>query len=288
MEIAFINGKFLPKENVRISPDDRGFLFAEGIYEVVRWYQGFFYDMEGHVERMKASLRKTLISWPEENSFPDIALELIRRNKLEKKPSLVYLQVTRGVAIRSHAFPNPPVSPTVYAFAKDFIPEYQGRESGIGVMLKEDLRWKRCDIKSIALLPNTLAFQEALDAGFSECAFVRDGNITECTHSNIFFVKDGSVFTHPESEYILSGITRKNIIRIASDAGIRVIEKPISVKKIENISEAFITNTSGEIHPVNTIDKITIGNGQPGPITRILKGKFNEEICYLRHKSSLP
>ena len=285
MEIAYFNGKFLPREEIRISPDDRGFLFAEGIYEVVRWYKGFFYDMEGHVARMKGSLRKTLIIWPEEDSFPDIAKELIKRNDLEKKPALVYLQVTRGVARRAHAFPVPKVPPTVYAFAKDFVPEYEGRETGIGVMLKEDIRWRRCDIKSVALLPNTLCYQEALDLGFLECAFIRDDKITECTHSNIFFTIDGILYTHPESEDILSGITRKNVIRIARQAGIIVREEAVTVDMLEDIFEAFVTNTSGEINPVTIIDKKIVGNGQSGPMTRILMSKFNDEICFLGHSS---
>jgi D-alanine transaminase len=163
MEIAYINGNYLPKEEVKISPDDRGFLFADGIYEVIRWYEGFFYDMEGHVARMKRSLREIQVSWPEEDNFPVIARELIRLNDLEKSSALIYLQVTRGSAKRTHSFPSPAVSPTVYATAKDFVPENSGKESGVGLMLKEDIRWSRCDIKSVALLPNTLSYQEAID-----------------------------------------------------------------------------------------------------------------------------
>jgi len=166
MEICYFNGKYIPRDDVRISPDDRGFLFAEGIYEVVRWYEGYFYDMESHLTRMKRSLRETLIQWAEEDTFPLIAMELIRLNNLEKSSALIYLQVTRGSAKRTHSFPDPPVSPTVYAFAKDFIPENNGKESGIGIMLKEDIRWSRCDIKSVALLPNTLSYQEAVEKGF--------------------------------------------------------------------------------------------------------------------------
>lgn len=283
MEIAFYNGKFLPKEKIRISPDDRGFLFAEGIYEVVRWYKGFFFDMEGHLSRMKRSLREILIQWPEEDTFPGTARELIRLNDLENSSALVYLQVTRGAAKRSHAFPNPGVSPTVYAFAQVFVPENEGKEAGIGVMLKEDIRWGRCDIKSIALLPNTLCFQEALEKGFFECAFVRDGIITECTHSNIFFVVDGVLYTHPESEYVLSGITRKNIIRIAKANRIPVKEVAVAEKSLGDVSEVFISNTSGEVTPVITLGNITIGNGKPGPLTRIIRERFNDHICSLKH-----
>jgi len=283
MEIAYFNGAYIPKDDVRISPDDRGFLFAEGIYEVVRWYEGFFYDMEGHLARMKRSLRETLIQWPEADSFPLLARELIRLNNLEKSSALVYLQVTRGAAKRTHSFPAPPVSPTVYAFARDFIPENAGKESGTGIMLREDIRWGRCDIKSVALLPNTLCFQEAVSKGFSECAFVRDGIITECSHSNIFFVEKGILFTHPESVHVLSGITRKNIIRVARKAGIPVKEEAVSKKKLGKVQEVFITNTSGEIIPVTKIDNLVIGGGKPGPVTRIIRERFNDEICSIKH-----
>jgi D-alanine transaminase len=283
MEIAYYNGNYLPKDEVKISPDDRGFLFAEGIYEVIRWYEGFFYDMEGHLARLERSLREVMIKWPEENSFPLIARELIRLNNLERSSALIYLQVTRGSAERTHSFPSPPVTPTVYAFAKDFIPENAGKESGIGVMLKEDIRWSRCDIKSVALLPNTLSFQEALDRGFFECAFVRNGIITECSHSNMFFVVNGILFTHPESIHILSGITRKNIILVARKAGIQVIEEAVSENMLGKVQEIFITNTSGEITPVINVGDMAIGGGIPGPVTRIIRERFNEEICTLKH-----
>jgi D-alanine transaminase len=286
METAYFNGSYLPKDQIHISPDDRGFLFAEGIYEVVRWYQGFFFDMESHMVRMKRSLNEIQIKWPGEDTFPQIALELIRLNGLKKSSALVYLQVTRGAAQRTHAFPSPAVNPTVYAFAKEFIPENDGNESGIGVMLKEDIRWGRCDIKSVALLPNTLCFQEALDKGFLECAFVRNGIITECSHSNIFFVIKGVLFTHPESEYVLSGVTRKNIIRIARNAWIPVKEEAVSEKIIGDLGEAFISNTSGEVIPVVRLGDQLVGSGKPGPITRIIRERFNDHICSLKH--SLP
>ena len=283
MDIAYFNGNFVPRDEIRISPDDRGFLFAEGIYEVVRWYQGFFFDMDGHVERMKRSLRGTLISWPEEDKFPVIARELVKLNHLENSQALVYLQVTRGAANRSHAFPSPPVSPTDYAFARDFTPENAGMESGVALTIKEDIRWARCDIKSIALLPNTLGFQDAVSNGFFECAFVRDGLITECSHSNIFFVQKGIVYTHPESESILSGITRKNIIRLARREGIPVKEEAVALRKLSKVQEIFITNTSGEITPVVRVDNFEIGRGVPGPVTRILRERFNDQICSYKH-----
>jgi D-alanine transaminase len=284
MEIAFFNGKYLPKDDVKISPDDRGFLFAEGIYEVARWYEGFFYDMEGHIARMKRGLREIRIDWPEADSFSSIAEELIKRNNLDRSPALVYIQVTRGEATRKHAFPSPPVKPTVYSFATGFVPENKGKESGVSVILKDDLRWERCDIKSVALLGNTLSFQEAVDKGCFECAFIRNGQITECTHSNIFFVIKGEIYTHPESKFILSGITRRNIIRIAKKAGIIVKEYAISEENLGLVDEAFISNTSGEVTPVTVMGGLTIGDGNPGLLTQLIKEKFNEEIATFKGK----
>ncbi len=283
MEMAYFNGNYIPKNEVRISPDDRGFLFAEGIYEVVRWYQGFFYDMDSHMARMKRSLKEIKISWTEEDTFPVIARELVRMNNLRNSSALVYLEVTRGAASRTHAFPNPPVSPTVYAFAKEFVPENNGKDSGVSVMLTDDIRWGRCDIKSVALLPNTLKYQEAIDNGFFEVAFVRNGLITECSHSNIFFVVNGILFTHPESVFILSGVTRKNIIKISRKTGIPVKEEAIDDKMLGLISEAFITNTSGEVTPVTKINETVIGEGTPGPLTRIIRERFYDHICSLKH-----
>jgi Branched-chain amino acid aminotransferase/4-amino-4-deoxychorismate lyase len=282
MEIAYFNGNFLPKDQIHISPDDRGFLFADGVYEVMRWYEGFFYDMPGHMARLRRSLKEIRLNWPESDSFPAVAHELITRNNFQNCPSLVYLQVTRGAAKRSHAFPCPNVPPTSYAFAREFQPEKKFIEAGINVILRKEKRWSRCDIKSVSLLPNILSFQEARDLDSYECIFVRDGMITECAHSNVFFVLDGGLYTHPESENILSGITRKNILRIARESGIKVIEIPVPENKLNEISEAFITNTSFEIAPVISINNIVIGDGRPGPLTLSIRGKFDEEIRLLR------
>jgi D-alanine transaminase len=282
METAYFNGKFLPKDEIKLSPDDRGFLFADGVYEVVRWYEGFFYDMNSHVTRLKRSLRELRINWPEVDLFPTFAINLIKLNKLGNEPAMVYLQVTRGAARRSHYFPSPEVPPTAYAYAWGFIPDSQLKETGIKVMLKEDIRWSRCDIKSVALLANTMSFQEAHENGLKECIFVRNGLITEGSHSNIFFVIDGTLFTHPESNHVLSGITRKNILRIAQESGIKIREEALQENRIRFIQEAFITNTSAEVTPVTELGGNTLGEGVPGPVTRIIRDKFDNEIKALR------
>jgi len=278
METAYFNGKFIPKDEISISPDDRGFLFADGIYEVARWYESFFYDMTSHVTRLKRSLRELRINWDGADLFPSIANDLIRLNKLGSQQAMVYFQVTRGAAVRTHYFPSPETTPTVYANAWGFVPDNQSLESGIKVMLKEDIRWSRCDIKSIALLPNTISFQEAFENGMKECIFVRNGLITEGSHSNIFFVIDGTLFTHPESNQVLSGITRKNVLRIAQELGIKIREEAVQENRIRFIREAFITNTSAEVTPVIDLGGNTLGDGLPGPMTRLIREKFDAEI----------
>lgn len=278
MNTAYINGRFIPKDEVKISPDDRGFLFADGIYEVMRWYKGFFYDMENHMARLTRSLKEVRINWEEASTFPSTALELIERNGLHDDPALIYLQVTRGEAKRAHAFPSPAVPPTVYASATAIRPDNEITAGGINIILHEDIRWKRCDIKSVALLPNILCFQEATESGNYECVFSRNGIITEGTHSNVFFVIDGTLYTHPESENILSGITRKNVLRIARQAGIPVNETAVTEEKLSEISEAFITNTSSEIAPVVSIGGRKTGTGLPGPVTKLLRERFTSEV----------
>ncbi len=282
MEIAYFNGNYLPHENIHISPDDRGFLFADGVYEVIRWYEGFFYDMEGHMARLMRSMEGIRLTWDEAGSFPSVAQELIKRNNLHSLPVLVYLQVTRGVARRSHAFPSPDVPPTVYAFARSFRPEKEVISSGINTILKEDTRWASCNIKSVSLLPNILSFQEARKAGAYESIFYRNDIITECAHSNIFFVINDVLTTHPESEKILSGITRKNVLHLAHEAGIPVSETALRVNQLDEITEAFVTNTSFEIAPVIAINDKIVGDSVPGPVTKLLRNKFDTSVAALR------
>lgn len=285
MDIAYLSGKFLPSDEITISPDDRGFLFADGIYEVVRWYEGGFFDMDGHLLRMNRSMREIRIEWPGADEFPAIANDLILRNSLQNKPALVYIQVTRGMARRSHSFPSPPVPPTVYAFARGFNPDPDMIARGIKTILKKDIRWSRCDIKSVSLLPNILSFQDAVEAGTLECIFEREGLITECAHSNVFFVKGDTLYTHPESDNILSGISRKNVLRLARESGIPVKELPVKVEDLNLSDEAFITNTSFEVAPVIAINDNPVGDGKPGQLTLKLRDLFRNETMKLKTPS---
>ena len=278
MNTVFLNGRYLPGNEAVISPDDRGFLFADSIYEVVRWYGGYFFDMEGHAARLKRSLDAVGIRWDDASLFPSIAAGLIERNALNDGCTLVYLQVTRGAAPRAHLFPDPPVPPTVYAFARRHSLDTLLWERGIKTALMPDPRWNRCDIKSTALLPNVLAYQKAHDEGCSEVLFSRNGFITEAAHSNVFFVRDGIIYTHPESNFILSGITRKNVIGVANENNLQVKEEAVPEDMLSYFHEAFITNTSGEVIPVVRVGGTAMGDGTPGETTRKLQRLFREAV----------
>jgi len=278
MDIVYLNGQFLPRDEAAINPDDRGFLFGDSIYEVTRWYGGYFFDLAGHAARLRRSLGETRINWDENDRFEEISEELIHRNDLGAECAIVYLQVTRGASPRNHAFPNPPVPPTVYGFARRHSINTLLCERGAAIHLIPDPRWSRCDIKSTALLANILAYQVAHDNDCEEVCFVRDGLVTEGAHSNIFFVRDGNIYTHPETNRILSGITRKNIISLAVENDMPLIEEAVPGDMLAYMHEAFFSNTSGEIVPVLRIGSQVVGEGTPGPVTKKLQRLLRDYI----------
>ncbi len=274
MNTVYLNGQFIPADKATISPDDRGFLFGDSVYEVTRWYGGYFLDLPGHAARLRRSLNETRIEWDEADRIEEISEELINRNNLGGDCAIVYFQVTRGSAPRSHAFPNPPVKPTVYGFARRHSIDTLACERGVGLMLVPDPRWNRCDIKTTALIANILPYQEAHDKGYAEVCFVRNGVVTEGAHSNIFFVRDGTLYTHPETNDILAGITRKIVISLAAENKIPLVSEAVASDMIPYMQEAFICNTTGEIVPVLKISEQVIGEGTPGPVTRLVYRLF--------------
>jgi D-alanine transaminase len=274
--IVYFNKRFIPKEDVNISPDDRGFLFADGAYEVIRSYNGKLFRAEDHVERMKRSLRELRINGAETEDFQGIAQKLIQDNGLENTDASVYIQVTRGAAPRKHTFPETPVPPTVYVAASPFDPPEDKWKNGVKVILVPDIRWTRCDIKSVALVPNVLACQQAKEQGAGEAVFVRDGVITEATHSNFCAVFDGELCTFPESNYILSGVTRKVVLELCKSLNIPVKEFPIFEKDLENADECMILGTITEVMPVVQIGDRKVGDGKPGPVTIKLQNALRE------------
>lgn len=281
METVFLNGSFVPKEEARISPDDRGFLFADGVYEVTPAYRGRFFRLGRHLARLRSGLKALQIGYaPSLEEVRAMHRRLLEENGLEDaEVSYVYLQVTRGAAPRTHAFPADEVAPTVYGFAREFVrPERERWEEGFTATTVPDRRWSRVDIKSIALLPNVLALQAAKDAGTDDAILVRDGVALEGAHNNLFAVFDGTVVTHPATHEILHGITRTFVMELCREAGLTVEERAIQVEELFRADEVFFTGTTTEVKPAVRIDGRPVGSGEVGPVSRKLYDAFLEGI----------
>jgi len=279
MSIVFLNGQFLPKEEAKISPDDRGFSLADGVYEVTPFYDGVPFGLDRHLDRLKDGLAFMRIPY----SVDLIAAmhhRLIAENELADAPTaLVYLQITRGAAPRTHYFPKDPVEPTVYAYAKAWDrPSPERWNQGFSVATVPDRRWSRVDIKTIGLLPNALAFQDALEAGADDALLIRDGVAIEGAHMNFWGVFDGTVVTHPRSNHILPGITRGVILELAAEHGIPCEERAIQVEELAAAEELFFTGTTGEVRPCVKVDGAPVGEGGVGPVTRRLAELFRGRV----------
>jgi D-alanine transaminase len=275
--IAYFNGRYLPKDEVHLSPEDRGFLFGDGVYEVIRSYEGKLFALQAHLARMRFGLCELGIAGADVDELGEVAAELIRRNTLGQGDATVYLQVTRGAAPRTHFFPDPPVPPTVYAQAGRFTPKGDPA-TGIAVITVPDIRWARCDIKTVQLLPNCLANQRARAAGAQEALFVRDGVVLEGSHSSLFFVFGEEVRTAPKNNYILPSITRDVVLMSCRAAGIPAREVPVFQHELPRITEAFLAGTTVEVMPIVRIDGAPVGDGRPGPVTRRLQELFRERV----------
>ena len=277
--IVYFNGRFLPKEEVRVSPDDRGFLLGDGAYEVIRAYRGRLFRVQAHLLRLERSLRELRIAGLEAENLRAIAEELIERNDLGHGDASLYIQVTRGVAPRKHAFPEEATPPTVYLTASPYRPSPAKWEHGVSIILVPDIRWLRCDIKALALLPNVLASQEAKERGVEEAVFVREGVITEGAHTNFCAVFDGQLVTHPKNHHILAGVTRQVVLKLCDELHIPYRESPIAAGALPQASEAIILGTTTEIMPVVRVEEWQVGDGLPGPITRRLQQAFRALVA---------
>ena len=264
-QIVYLNGAYMPSEEARISPEDRGFLFADGIYEVLRSYGGGFFETDAHLSRMADGLAALRIAGVEPAALEPVAHSLLDRNGLAGADALVYMQVTRGAAVRGHAFPDPPVSPTVYATARQFQPKADPTR-GITVITSPDDRWSRCDIKSTGLLANCLALQDAVEAGATEAVLVRDGAALEGTHTSFFGIFGGVVRTAPADNYILPSITRRVTLELCRENGIPCEERAVLVNELEAADELFLAGTTMEIMPIVKLNGTPVGTGDPGPV----------------------
>jgi D-alanine transaminase len=269
--IVFVNGAFLPYEAASIPIMDRGFLFADGIYEVSAVLGGALIDHEAHLARLDRSLGEIRIQNPYDAAeWTRLCLELARRNGLAE--GLVYMQVTRGVAEREFAFPQN-AAPTVVMFTQPKnIARSPQAETGVAVITVPDLRWKRRDIKSVALLAQVIAKQAAAEAGVAEAWMVEDGHVTEGSSSTAFIIThDRRIMTRPLSHAVLPGITRQSVMRLAAEQGLTVDERLFTVEEAHAAAEAFLTSASMLVMPVVTIDGKPVANGKPGPLSRRLR-----------------
>lgn len=275
--LVYLNGQFVPYEQAALPIEDRSFLFADGIYEVVRVYGGRPFLMAEHNQRLARSAAAIKLPPIDLAEIERACLHLIAENGIQD--GTVYIQVSRGsYTPRSHAFPKE-VKPFVLAMARPFKVNEQNWVTGVTAHLVPDQRWTRCDIKTVALLPNVLAKQAAAEKGAYEAILVKDGYAIEGSSSNFMAVLDGEIRTFPKSHLILGGITRDYILALARELGYTVREEGVLVEDLPRCTEAWVTSTTSELTPVVRIDEIQIGDGKPGPVGQALIRTMKERIA---------
>ncbi|MBL6933513.1 MAG: D-amino-acid transaminase [Rhodospirillales bacterium] len=277
--IAYVNGQYEHHLTAAVHIEDRGYQFSDGVYEVIAIHRGKLIDMAGHMTRLTRSLDELEIAWPVSPRALDVIIrEVIRRNRI--RDGIVYMQITRGVAPRNHAFP-PHHNSALVVTAKRFPPfDFDAANKGVGVITTPEIRWQRRDIKTVSLLGNCLAKEQAIRAGCYEAWFVEDdGNITEGTSSNAWIVSaDGDLVTRDASNAILNGITRLSIMKVAREHGIEFTERAFSVDEAKMAREAFVSSTTSFVKPVLTIDGDPVGDGTVGPLSAKLLAFFGEHM----------
>jgi len=275
-ETAFLNGRFLPLAEATVSIEDRGFQFGDGVYEVIRTYSGRPFKLDAHLARLDRSAQAIDLRQPYPfERWVEYVTEGLRLGDFPE--TKIYVQITRGAAPRDHAY-APDLQPTVLMTFRELQPlNATFPSTGVAAMTMKDIRWGRCDIKSINLLANVLARQQAKKRGVFESILVRDGQVTEGAVSNVFIVQDGKLITAPEGGWILSGVTRQVVLDLARHEGLTVQERYCSEQELLGATEVFLTGTTVEVLGVVHIDGKQIGTGQPGPLTRSLAKRFLDE-----------
>jgi D-alanine transaminase len=281
--LAHVGGRIVPLKDVTVSAMDRGFLFGDAVYEVMRVYRGRAFLADEHFTRLARSLDAIRIHGVDVEALRERMLQTIAAGPFQE--AIVYIQVTRGVAPRAHAFPKD-TKPFELLYVQEYVDPYgEKRQHGAAVITQPDIRWDYCEIKSTNLLPNVLAYQKAREADCVESLLVLpDGKLTEGTHSSFFAVLDGVVRTAPKSPLILPGCTRDLVIRLARDLQLRVLEEPISRADLAKISELFLSGTTTEVFPIIKVDGAPVGSGKTGEITRALQTAYARTIEELQRQ----
>jgi len=269
-------GKFVHKDSLKFPYEERGLQFGDGVYEVIRIYDGKLHLLDEHIDRLYRSLDAIKIKLNvSKEKLKSLLKDLIIRNEMNVD-GFIYLQVSRGSAVRNHIFPEN-TEPNLYAYVKDHARNVEGLEKGVRTITVQDERWDNCYIKSLNLLPNVLAKQTAAEQGCYEAILHRDGIVTECSSSNIFLVKDGKIYTHPTTKRILNGCVRMSVERFAEELTIPFIEEAFTVEDIQHADEMFLTSSLSEVLPVIQVDDTTIANGKPGIISRKLQEAYEKD-----------
>lgn len=274
--IVYVNGDFVPENEGKISIFDRGFLFADGVYEVTAVINGKLVDYDPHMQRLERSLNELRMGWPcSKDELKAMHLEMVKRNDLRE--GIIYMQVTRGAADRDFKFPKE-AKPTLIAFTQAMsLVDNPNARTGVKAISIPDIRWARRDIKTVMLLASVLGKQAAYEQGANEGWMVEDGFVTEGTSSNAYIVKGNKVITRGLSNSILAGCTRRSLFRLAAEHGIEIEERTFTMDEAYAADEAFLTSASQFVMPIVEIDGKRIGGGQPGPVVRKLREVFLEE-----------
>lgn len=275
-ELVYLNGELVPYGEAKISVEDRGFNFSDGIYEVVRIAGGNAFRMEAHLDRFEGGARALEIELPlTRDGVHQAVLEVARANGVRE--GTVYVQLSRGAAPRKHAFPEG-ARPTLVVLARPFhgpAPEHLNK--GVAVLTQPDLRWGYCEVKTVGLLPNVIAYQHARSEGCFEAILVREGIVTEGSHSSTFCVRDGTVYTHP-IDNILPSITRKYLIEAYRAEGVEVKEVGVPIEEYRAADEILLAGTTTEVMPVVQIDGEVVGSGKPGKLTRLGRELYRRDL----------
>ncbi|MFT8312455.1 MAG: D-amino-acid transaminase [Sporolactobacillus sp.] len=277
MSTILYNDSFLSREQGKVDMEDRGYQFGDGIYEALRVYNGKMFLLDLHMKRLNRSARELRLSLPYDTDHLAENLDkLIRENQMDY--GYVYFQITRGAIARKHRFPEQKIDCVLTGSIEATSKDEDLHADGIKVSLLDDIRWLRCDIKTLNLLGNVLANQEAFEQGSDDAILHRDGVVTEGTTCNAFMVKDGVLITHPADHFILNGITRIFVLELAERLGIPVEERTFTTEELRNADEVFITSTGVRVTPVTQIDDQPVGDGKPGSITLRLLDAFNHDV----------
>jgi D-alanine transaminase len=274
--------QFTHRDSLKYPYEERALQFGDGVYEVIRIYQGKYHLFEEHVDRLFRSAEAIKIKLDiTKDELTDLLLELLHKNEMDKDGKM-YLQVSRGSAPRDHVFPADDIAANMYAYIEDFPRNVELLKNGVNTITHRDVRWEYCYIKSLNLLPNVLAKQEAKEQGGYEAILHRDGIVTECSSSNVYMVKDGEIYTHPAANNILHGCVRMLVEDSSKELNIPFKEEAFKVEDIQMADELFLTSSTSEVMPIVKVDNIEIKDGKPGKITKQLQEAFEKDANIIK------